>query len=57
MEVDDGLKLNYMQFEPAPRTNEPHASRRVPDYFLWERLKDVNLTEIHTFIHTYQITN
>ncbi|EAR82035.1 serine/threonine protein phosphatase 2A (macronuclear) [Tetrahymena thermophila SB210] len=34
MEVDDGLKLNYMQFEPAPRTNEPHASRRVPDYFL-----------------------
>ncbi|KRX10109.1 hypothetical protein PPERSA_08512 [Pseudocohnilembus persalinus] len=34
MEVDDNLKLSYRQFDPAPRTNEPHATRRVPDYFL-----------------------
>jgi len=24
-----------MQFEPAPKENEPVATRRVPDYFLW----------------------
>eukprot|EP01016_Furgasonia_blochmanni_P021851 TRINITY_DN2398_c0_g1_i3.p1 TRINITY_DN2398_c0_g1~~TRINITY_DN2398_c0_g1_i3.p1 ORF type:complete len:282 (+),score=47.56 TRINITY_DN2398_c0_g1_i3:391-1236(+) len=34
MEVDDQLKLNYMQFDPAPRTNEAQVTRRAPEYFL-----------------------
>lgn len=28
------LLLNSLQFDPAPRANEPLVSRRVPDYFL-----------------------
>lgn len=34
MEVDDTFKMNYIQYEPAPRTTGPHVTRRVPDYFL-----------------------
>ncbi|CAH8530547.1 unnamed protein product [Schistosoma turkestanicum] len=34
MELDDNLKYNFLQFDPAPRRGEPHVSRRTPDYFL-----------------------
>jgi len=35
MEVDDNLKLNYLQYESAPRKkDEPQVTRRTPDYFL-----------------------
>ncbi|CAK55626.1 unnamed protein product (macronuclear) [Paramecium tetraurelia] len=34
VEVDEQLRMNQTQFEPAPRENEPHTTRRVPDYFL-----------------------
>jgi len=34
MEVDDQLKLNYIQFDPAPKKDEPQVTRRAPDYFL-----------------------
>ncbi|KAJ3308062.1 Serine/threonine-protein phosphatase 2A catalytic subunit [Blyttiomyces sp. JEL0837] len=34
MQVDVDLKLNIIQFDPAPRRGEPDVSRRTPDYFL-----------------------
>jgi len=34
MEVDDNLKLNYLQYESAPKKGEPQVTRRAPDYFL-----------------------
>lgn len=34
MEVDENMKMNFIQFDPAPRENEPHTTRRVPEYFL-----------------------
>lgn len=34
MEVDDKQRLNYIQYEPAPRKGEPIVTRRAPDYFL-----------------------
>jgi serine/threonine-protein phosphatase 2A catalytic subunit len=34
MEVDDTLRMNYIQYEPAPRKGEPQVTRRAPDYFL-----------------------
>jgi len=34
MELDDGLKYSFLQFDPAPRRGEPHVTRRTPDYFL-----------------------
>ena len=34
LEVDEHLKYNFIQFDPAPRRGEPHVSRRAPDYFL-----------------------
>jgi serine/threonine-protein phosphatase 2A catalytic subunit len=32
--VDEHLKYNFVQFDPAPRRGEPHVTRRTPDYFL-----------------------
>eukprot|EP00331_Platyophrya_macrostoma_P007337 CAMPEP_0176419364 /NCGR_PEP_ID=MMETSP0127-20121128/8004_1 /TAXON_ID=938130 /ORGANISM="Platyophrya macrostoma, Strain WH" /LENGTH=309 /DNA_ID=CAMNT_0017799829 /DNA_START=29 /DNA_END=958 /DNA_ORIENTATION=+ len=34
MEVDDNLKMNYLQFDPAPKNDEPQVNKRAPDYFL-----------------------
>mmetsp|Transcript_56383 Transcript_56383/g.125849 ORF Transcript_56383/g.125849 Transcript_56383/m.125849 type:complete len:307 (-) Transcript_56383:57-977(-) len=34
LEVDEHLKYNFIQFDPAPRRGEPHVTRRTPDYFL-----------------------
>eukprot|EP00937_MAST-01D_sp_MAST-1D-sp2_P002859 g2859.t1 len=34
MEVDENMKYEFQQFEPAPRRGEPHVTRRTPDYFL-----------------------
>ena len=28
MELDDGLKYSFLQFDPAPRRGEPHVTRR-----------------------------
>jgi len=34
LEVDEQLRYNYTQFDPAPRQNETAIQKRVPDYFL-----------------------
>jgi serine/threonine-protein phosphatase 2A catalytic subunit len=34
MEIDEALNLHNLQYDPAPRTNEPHTTTRVPDYFM-----------------------
>jgi len=34
MEVDEHLRINYSQFEPAPQQKEETLQKRVPDYFL-----------------------
>ena len=35
MEVDEFMKFNFLQFDPAPRQNElPNVTLRTPDYFL-----------------------
>ncbi len=34
MEVDEQMRKNFLQFEPAPRRGEPEVSRRCPDYFM-----------------------
>jgi len=34
MEIDEHLRHNFLQFDPAPRRGEPHVTRRTPDYFL-----------------------
>mmetsp|Transcript_24567 Transcript_24567/g.28625 ORF Transcript_24567/g.28625 Transcript_24567/m.28625 type:complete len:310 (-) Transcript_24567:55-984(-) len=34
LEIDDQLKMNYIQFDPAPKKDEPQVMKRVPDYFL-----------------------
>mmetsp|Transcript_12551 Transcript_12551/g.14472 ORF Transcript_12551/g.14472 Transcript_12551/m.14472 type:complete len:315 (+) Transcript_12551:38-982(+) len=34
MEVDEALRTNYLQFDPAPRKGDPNVQKRVPDYFL-----------------------
>jgi len=34
LEVDERLKYNFIQFDPAPRRGEPHVTRRTPEYFL-----------------------
>jgi len=34
MEIDENMKSNFLQFDPAPRRGEPHVTRRTPDYFL-----------------------
>lgn len=34
MEVDEHLKYTFLQFDPAPRAEEPNINKRTPDYFL-----------------------
>ena len=34
LEVNEHLKYNFIQFDPAPRRGEPHVTRRTPEYFL-----------------------
>lgn len=34
MELDDGLRYSFLQFDPAPRQSVPDQGRRIPDYFL-----------------------
>eukprot|EP00727_Mastigamoeba_balamuthi_P002119 m51a1_g11904 putative protein phosphatase 2a catalytic subunit (309) ;mRNA; r:625325-626738 len=34
MELDEKMRSNFMQFDPAPRRGEPNVTRRTPDYFL-----------------------
>lgn len=34
MMLDENLRFNFVQFEPAPRTQFPGITRRTPDYFL-----------------------
>jgi serine/threonine-protein phosphatase 2A catalytic subunit len=34
MEVDEHLKYTFLQFDPAPRAEEPNITKRTPDYFL-----------------------
>ncbi|KAJ7210631.1 serine/threonine specific protein phosphatase Sit4 [Mycena haematopus] len=34
MEIDERLSYSFLQFDPAPRTGEPPAKHRIPDYFL-----------------------
>ena len=34
MELDDVLKYTFLQFDPAPRREEPLATRLISDYFL-----------------------
>ena len=33
MEVDEGMRKNFLQFEPAPRRGEPEA--RYPKPYAW----------------------
>ena len=35
MDVDENLKQNYIQYDPAPRKGNEVEKKRVPDYFLW----------------------
>ena len=35
MDVDENLRQNYIQFDPAPRKGNEVEKKRVPDYFLW----------------------
>jgi serine/threonine-protein phosphatase 2A catalytic subunit len=35
MDVDEHLKNNFIQFDPAPRKGDEIQKKRVPDYFLW----------------------
>jgi serine/threonine-protein phosphatase 2A catalytic subunit len=34
LDVNEHLKYNFIQFDPAPRRGEPHVTRRTPEYFL-----------------------
>lgn len=34
MDVDENLRQNYIQFDPAPRKGNEVEKKRVPDYFL-----------------------
>jgi len=34
MEVDETMKMTYLQFDPAPRRGEAHLTKKTPDYFL-----------------------
>lgn len=34
LEVDESLRQNFIQFDPAPRRGEPQITKRTPDYFL-----------------------
>jgi len=34
MEVDEHLRINYLQFDPAPHQKDETGYKRVPDYFL-----------------------
>jgi len=34
MEMDEHLEYTFLQFDPAPRTQETQIQQRVPDYFL-----------------------
>jgi serine/threonine-protein phosphatase 2A catalytic subunit len=34
LEVNEHLKYNFIQFDPAPRRGEPHVTRRTPEYFI-----------------------
>lgn len=34
MEVDEQQKCSYIQYDPAPRLDEPKVLKRAPDYFL-----------------------
>eukprot|EP00828_Plagiopyla_frontata_P044734 TRINITY_DN7404_c0_g1_i1.p1 TRINITY_DN7404_c0_g1~~TRINITY_DN7404_c0_g1_i1.p1 ORF type:complete len:206 (-),score=30.50 TRINITY_DN7404_c0_g1_i1:96-713(-) len=34
MEIDENLNSNYIQYDPAPETDLPQVTRRVPEYFL-----------------------
>ena len=34
MEVDEAMKYTFLQFDAAPRENEPSSTRRTPDYYL-----------------------
>jgi len=34
MEMDEHLEYTFLQFDPAPRTQEQPVQQRVPDYFL-----------------------
>ena len=35
MDVDENLRQNYIQYDPAPRKGNEVEKKRVPDYFLW----------------------
>jgi serine/threonine-protein phosphatase 2A catalytic subunit len=34
MDVDENLRQNYIQYDPAPRKGNEVEKKRVPDYFL-----------------------
>uniref|UniRef100_A0AC35FXT8 Serine/threonine-protein phosphatase n=1 Tax=Panagrolaimus sp. PS1159 TaxID=55785 RepID=A0AC35FXT8_9BILA len=34
VELNEDLGYSFLQFDPAPRVNEPQVTRRTPDYFL-----------------------
>jgi len=34
MELDDALNYTFLQFDPAPRSDEPKQIRKTPEYFL-----------------------
>eukprot|EP00924_Labyrinthula_sp_SR-Ha-C_P002611 maker-scaffold_13-snap-gene-1.52-mRNA-1 protein AED:0.06 eAED:0.06 QI:137/1/1/1/1/1/5/433/320 len=34
LEVDEDMRYTFLQFDPAPRTDDPHVSRRTPEYYL-----------------------
>lgn len=34
MEINEQGEYNYIQFDPAPETDLPSVSKRVPEYFL-----------------------
>mmetsp|Transcript_6280 Transcript_6280/g.9320 ORF Transcript_6280/g.9320 Transcript_6280/m.9320 type:complete len:312 (+) Transcript_6280:34-969(+) len=34
LEIDENLKYTFLQFDPAPRKNEPLPVKKTPDYFL-----------------------
>lgn len=41
MDVDENLRQNYIQYDPAPRKGNEVEKKRVPDYFLWSMMHQV----------------
>ena len=49
MDVDENLKQNYIQYDPAPRKGNEVEKKRVPDYFLWSFMAYLEITTQQLF--------